>query len=49
MKNDDLDSNVFVKKDAVVTEELVGISSEDLDNFKTIPARHGNKNKNKKK
>ena len=48
-KNDDLDSNVFVKKDAVVTEELVGISSEDLDNFKTIPSKHGNKNKNKKK
>ena len=48
-KNDDLDSNVFVKKEEVVTEELVGISSEDLDNFKTIPARHGNKNKNKKK
>jgi hypothetical protein len=48
-KNDDFDSNVFVKEDVVVTEELVGISSEDLDNFKTIPAKNGNKNKNKKK
>lgn len=46
-KNDDLDRNVFVKEDVVVTEELV--VTEDLDNFKSIPAKHGNKNKNKKK
>jgi hypothetical protein len=44
---DDLSNNVFVKEHVVITKE--SFVTEDFDNFKSIPAKHGNKNKNKKK